>query len=281
MTLDNVDALRQGFLCCIDVGLRENQGALCVVNVNSCIFGLEFLDACADVLKIGDVLDFKSCGSTGLHVPCEAATCGQESLVALGANQDALQDVGVLLCGDAVTTFNLERLPRTAKGDSVASAISLANALEIGADVQRILSVCMQCLESRGEDEVGNASLNAFVGAIQEIHVQSATFLTDGLQTLNLYVLGSSLELFCAQAHGQTDGVVACEEGAVEYYGLCLVLQHLKVELCGTGIDVLSPGLCKGVGANGGRSHQKKSKMFHNVDYFRVFYRKTTIYFAK
>ena len=90
LALDYVDALGEGLLGGVDVGLGENQGALGVVNVNNGIGGLELLNACADVLETSDMLNFECVSSAGLSIPCEAAACGQECFVAIGTDQDAL-----------------------------------------------------------------------------------------------------------------------------------------------------------------------------------------------
>ena len=94
--------------------------------------------------------------------------------------------------------------------------------------------------------------------------------MADGLEAFYLYVLGSIAELLGAEAHGQTDGVIASEERAVEHDGLRLVLENLQVQRSGAGIDVLSLGLCEGVGADGCCSHQKKGKMLHNTLFLLV-----------
>ena len=112
-------------------------------------------------------------------------------------------------------------------------------------------------VEGGGEDEVGDACLDAFVRAVEEVHVERAAFLADGFEALYLYVLGGGAELLGAEAHGQADGVVAGEECAVEHDGLCLVLENLQVQRRGAGIDVLSLCLCEGVGADGCCSHQE------------------------
>ena len=111
LSFHDVDALWQALACFADGCLREDECALCVVDIDGGVFLLEFVDAGFYVFETGDVLDFECGCAVGLLVPCEAASCGQECFAAIGADEYALEDVGVLLCGYAVASFGLECFP--------------------------------------------------------------------------------------------------------------------------------------------------------------------------
>ena len=115
MSLHYVDALRKALFGCVDVGLREDERALSIVNVNGFACLLKFLDACRDVFEAGHVLDFECVSCACLLVPSETTTGGQEGFVAFCANQDTLQDVCILLSGDSIAACHLNCLPRAAE----------------------------------------------------------------------------------------------------------------------------------------------------------------------
>ena len=134
----DVDALRQALLGSVDVGLREDECALSVVNIDGCVSCLKFLDACLDVFKAGYVLNLKLSSVACLLVPSETAAGWQECLIAFSANQNALEDVSLLLSGDTIAAFCLDCFPRTAEGNGVACAVALAYALQLSADAWKV-----------------------------------------------------------------------------------------------------------------------------------------------
>ena len=131
LSAHHIDAAWQRLQCSVDVGLLHHQIALCVIYVLNGVLGLQLLDAGLGAIQFGHVLNLDVGGIQRLLVPCEAASCGQESLVGVSAHQYALQGIGLLLGGYAVASLYAQAFPTASEGHLVAGRISLGHAEQL------------------------------------------------------------------------------------------------------------------------------------------------------
>lgn len=130
LTTDDVDASWQILQRILNAYLFLDECPLGIVDVYDGAGCLQILNAGFDAVETGYVLDFERGGSGILLVPGEAATGGQKGFVCLCADEDALKDMTILLCRNAVASVNLQTFPAAAKGDLIAVVVAHADTLE-------------------------------------------------------------------------------------------------------------------------------------------------------